>query len=436
MHPKSETIRTERPPFRLSTAVRLAIGLALIGLGAFLIARKIYQYPNWPDGTDISVYISAVRNMSNGLNPYGDAVVHPFAYPPLFAELLSLFYPFFSDGKLWAFWASFTFVELIAALIILMRGFDEKMPWSDIAIICGIISVSHLTRNEVFHGQADFSVLLLLVLGLRFTILRKPFVAAIAWGLMLNIKPFLGIVVVYLLLTKRYREVLYTLLMSGVIFVASFAVFGQDAINGFMKWRTSVEWYTSIPEVARFDNQSFYAFFSRICNRTTYGVPVLSCERTVPLFMIPVIAAALMALFLTARSITMLSVGGRIEPKHEMLAAAIVVAAIMSCGPTFYGDYVYLLLPGAFGSYFISLSETDRARWFVGTAIWCAALYALVLPLSVRYTDTYHWSQLKGISHLAGLHNGLAALLCAMLSSVLLLKIAHPREKQSALVSA
>jgi hypothetical protein len=391
------------------------------------MARKIYQDPSWPDGTDISVYLSAVRNISSGLSPYGDTAVHPYAYPPLFAEFLSLLYRLFSDGKLWTLWASFTFIELIAALVILMRGFGEKMPWSDIAIVCGIISLSHLTRIEVYHGQADFTVLLLLVLGLRFTALRKPSAAVIAWTVMVNIKPFLGIIVVYLLLTRRYREAFFMLSMSGIVFIASFSVFGGDAINAFMKWRTAAAWYTSIPEVARFDNQSFYAFFSRICSQTDYGVPLFSCQTAVPLFMLPVIATALIALFLTARSIRMLSVASRIEPKHEMLAAGIVVAATISCGPTFYGDYVYLLLPGAFGSYLISLREAEQVRWLAATAIWCVALYTLVLPLSVHYTDTYHWTQLQGISHLAGIHNGLAALVCALVSSVLLLRIAIRR---------
>ena len=50
----------------------------------------------------------------------------------------------------------------------------------------------------------------------------------------------------------------------------------------------------------------------------------------------------------------------------------------------------------------------------VVTAIWCVALYSLALPISIRLTDTYRWSQLHGISHLAGIQNGTVALVCAM----------------------
>lgn len=108
----------------------------------------------------------------------------------MFAEPLSLVFPVFSDGKWWAVWSSLTFVQLIAALIIMIRGFGEKLSWGGVALICGVISVSHLTRSEVFHGQADFTILLLLVLGLRFSTLQRPFATAVTWAIMTNIKPF------------------------------------------------------------------------------------------------------------------------------------------------------------------------------------------------------------------------------------------------------
>jgi hypothetical protein len=408
----------------------LAIGLALTAVSIVLMGRKIYLDATWPAGTDISVYLSALKNIAAGLNPYGDVHAHPFAYPPLFAELLSLLFPFFSEGKWWAVWSSLTFVQLIAALLIMMRGFGEKMSWGGVALICGVISLSHLTRSEVFHGQADFTILLLLVLGLRFSTLQRPFATAAMWSIMINIKPFLGIVVVHQLVTRRYREAIYTLIAGGSIFALSFAVFGADAVNAFLKWRASAAWYTSVPEIARFDNQSFYAFFSRICNATEYGVPLANCQGAVPLLMLPVLAAAAVAIFVTARSILILSRENRLKPAHEMLAAGIVIAAIMSCGPTYYGDYIYLLLPGAFGAYFIASEGQDRTGWLVVTAIWCVALYSLGLPISIRLTDTYRWSQLHGISHLAGIQNGTVAMVCAIVSSAFLHRYASRQTRR------
>jgi hypothetical protein len=402
----------------------LPIGIALIAVGIVLMGRKIHLDATWPAGTDISVYLSAVKNVAAGLHPYGDVHAHPFAYPPLFAELISLLFPVFSDGKWWAIWSALTFVQLIAALIIMMRGFGEKLPWGAVALVCGVISVSHLTRSEVFHGQADFTILLLLVLGLRFSTLQKPLATAVAWSIMMNIKPFLGIVVIHQLVTRRYREAIYTLIAGGTIFALSFAAFGSDAIDAFLKWRASAAWYTSVPEIARFDNQSFYEFFARICNATEYGVPLANCQSAVPFLMLPVLAAAAVALFLIARSIMMLSRENRLTPVHEMLAAGVVIAAVMSCGPTYYGDYVYLLLPGAFGAYLLASGGHDRTGWLVVTAIWCVALYSLALPFSIRLTDTYRWSQLYGIRHLAGIQNGTVAMVCALVSSAFLYRSA------------
>jgi len=408
----------------------LAIGLVLIAAGIILMGRKIYLDPTWPAGTDISVYLSALKNIAAGLNPYGDVHAHPFAYPPLFAEFLSLLFPLFSDGKWWAVWSSLTFVQLIAALIIMMRGFGAKLPWGAVALICGVITVSHLTRSEVFHGQADFTILLLLVLGLRFSTLQRPFATAVAWSIMINIKPFLGIVVMHQLVTRRYKEAVYTLFASGLIFALSFAAFGADAIDAFLKWRTSAAWYTSVPEIARFDNQSFYAFFSRICNATEYGVPLADCRGAVPFLMLPVIAVAAIALALTARSMMVLSRENRLKPIHEMLAAGVVIAAMMSCGPTYYGNYIYLLLPGAFGAYLLASDGQDRNGWLVVTALWCVALYSLALPISIRLTDTYHWSQLHGILHLAGIQNGTVAMVCAIVSSAFLYWSASRQTRQ------
>jgi hypothetical protein len=370
------------------------------------------------------------------LHPYGDVHAHPFAYPPLFAEFLSLLLPLFSDGKWWAVWSSLTFVQLIAALVIMMRGFgeklSEKLSWGAVALICGVISVSHLTRSEVFHGQADFTILLLLVLGLRFSTLHKPFATAVAWSIMMNIKPFLGIVVIHQLVTRRYREAIYTLIAGGAIFALSFAAFGRDAIDAFLKWRASAAWYTSVPEIARFDNQAFYAFFARICNATEYGAPLANCQSAVPFLMLPVFAVALVALVLTARSVMMLSRENSLKPIHEMLAAGIVIAALMACGPTYYGNYIYLLLPGALGAYFMASNGPDRTAWLVVTAIWCVGLYSLALPISIRLTDTYRWSQLHGIRHLAGIQNGTVAMVCAVVSSALLYRSASRQSQRGA----
>jgi hypothetical protein len=247
---------------------------------------------------------------------------------------------------------------------------------------------------------------------------------------MINIKPFLGIVVVHQLVTRRYKEAAYTLIASGAIFALSFAAFGADAIDAFLKWRTSAAWYTSIPEIARFDNQSFYAFFSRICNATEYGVPLANCRGAVPFLMLPVLATASVALVLTARAMMVLSRENRLKPIHEMLAAGVVIAAIMSCGPTYYGNYIYLLLPGAFGAYLIASDGQDRNGWLVVTAIWCVALYSLALPISIRLTDTYHWSQLQGILHLAGIQNGTVAMVCAIVSSAFLYRSASRQTQQ------
>ena len=421
---KSDTGARAAPLPGLRDGWHATIGLALVAVGIVLMGRKIYLDPTWPAGTDISVYLSALKNIVAGSSPYGDVHAHPFAYPPLFAELLSPLYLLFSDGKWWAVWSALTYVQLIAALIIMMRGFGEKLSWGAVALICGVISISHLTRSEVFHGQADFTILLLLVLGLRFSTLQRPLATALVWSIMINIKPFLGIVVVHQLVTRRYREAIYTLVASGSIFALSFLAFGADAINAFLKWRASAAWYTSVPEIARFDNQAFYAFFARICNATEYGVPLANCQGAVPFLMLPAFAAALVALVLTARSIMALSRENRLKPMHELLAAGVVIAAIMSCGPTYYGNYIYLLLPGALGAYFIASEDHDRAAWLVVTAIWCVALYSLALPISIRLTDTYRWSQLHGISHLAGIQNGAVAMLCAIVSSALLYRSA------------
>ncbi len=113
-----------------------------------------------------------------------------------------------------------------------------------------------------------------------------------------------------------------------------------------------------------------------------------------------------------------------LKPIHEMLAAGIVIAAIMACGPTYYGNYIYLLLPGALGAYFMASNGQDRTGWLVVTAIWCVALYSLALPISIRLTDTYRWSQLHGIRHLAGIQNGTVAMICAIVSSAFLYRSA------------
>ncbi|MBS0251957.1 MAG: DUF2029 domain-containing protein [Proteobacteria bacterium] len=240
--------------------------------------------------------------------------------------------------------------------------------------------------------------------------------AGLAWSFAIVTKPFLGLLVLFLLRKKDFKGAFATLAFSGSLFVGSFIFAFSDPLQIFQDWRTSTHWHTGLPNVAKPDNQTFYGFFNRLFVDAKYSTPIFDYPTAPLLLMIPVVALAIY-IFVYAVS-EQKNVGDRGGPK-TFLEIAITLALFMACGPFMEGDHVFVLLPGLFGALLLYFGSYDR-RWLVASVLWLLAFANLFLPIGVNQFRPPYWPKLEGLMILRSLHYGLIFFVAAAYSGFVL----------------
>ena len=187
-------------PWARAIIVLLAFGLA--GLSTAWLVREIASRPDWPAFLDMSLYLEAARDLMNGRDPYSSESLHRYPYPPLFAEFIALLVLIFGAYAPHV-WAAASGAFLVAAVWLMNRrfGFHTPAPW--ILLATAYLLIGRTARSDLLHGQLNFMLLLLLVLGLMSWRARREWAAGALWALAICCKPFLGVVGLFLL---RQRE--------------------------------------------------------------------------------------------------------------------------------------------------------------------------------------------------------------------------------------
>jgi hypothetical protein len=201
----------------------LIAGIALIVAAAALLVRKLMIANEWPNKTDLSVYLNAAGAILRGDHPYNPAYYQadPYGYPPLFAELIAVLRLAFDTGDGWLIWPFFCAACLVVAIYLIMRHVSWRAPLGWVALAAGVIMFGHIGRSDLYHGQPDFLLLLLLIAGLMRFRSNKPVSGALLWGAMIVVKPFLGAVVFFLIRRGQWRDAAATVGSSALRFCCS-----------------------------------------------------------------------------------------------------------------------------------------------------------------------------------------------------------------------
>src|SRR5690606_16471641 len=102
-------------------------------------------------------------------------------------------------------------------------------------------------RNETFHGQVNFLMAFLVIVGAILWQRGYNVAAAVPWALAIVTKPFLGLLVLFLLRKGDFRGAFATLALSTILFIGSFVFAFPDPLQVFHDWRVSTQWHTGIP---------------------------------------------------------------------------------------------------------------------------------------------------------------------------------------------
>jgi hypothetical protein len=396
-----ETNKTRRlTATRVLRATPYVIGLLLILFGLAALIRMIALKDGWPQGTDLGTFLNAADAFAQARSPYETDIERDFngyAYPPLFAELIGALTFLLGHGKLWILWSIFCLGCLTASIVLMLRGFGPKIDYRWVLLIAGVAIASRMARGDAYDGAINTLLLLLLLIGLKEFLSGKILGGSIAWAVMIVFKPFMGILALYLLWRKCWKPAILTAAIAGALFVASFLPVISNVDEIFAGWVRTSHTHTSLPFIAKPGNQSFYGLFNRLFASSLFSEPWIDSPKIIGALMLPIIGVAL-AIFLFAvprqplvRSSSRLDDGPR-----ALLEVGLVMALSLSCGPLLQGDYIFLVLPGLFGTVMLARirmgeNREHRVLW-LATVAWGVGLAALAPPLTIKFLEPYTWS--------------------------------------------
>jgi hypothetical protein len=425
-------MQTVRVKYLLQPRVQIAIGVLGLGLiltGYVWVITSIAHDPAWPANTDFGLYKHAGDQLAAGASPYDFAPDQQFryVYPPLLADIVAVIDRCFSLKLVSILWPTAAALSLVGGIALALRGFGAKAPWGIVLLVAGVFMTGRATQSDLYHGQINQFILLLLVAGLFASNAGRWILAAFCWSVMIVFKPFLGMIVLYLLWKRRWRDALLTLGCSGVLFLASFAPTGSAALQTIWEWMAASQFASSPAFAALPDNQSFYGMLLRITTPNPFVTPWVDAPAAPRLLLLALYAlcvAVLVRFVPRGRS----ALGATDDRLAELLEFQIPLALFMACGPLTEGSHMYFVFPAAaastliWGHRMMLQQGVNRTAWGLVALSWAACFVTVVSPvrLPLSFISEHSWELLKGPGVLLSGRFGFTLMLAAVASAWLL----------------
>jgi hypothetical protein len=187
--------------------------------------------------TDVGSYFSAAARLRAGLPLYpadltfSDGSREHYIYPPLLALM---FYPLTSYQLAWWAWAAFSLICWVASLWLLIRELLRsefgrqlrQLIWWPV-FLAALINFPPVLAHMTW-GQLQLPLLLLLTLAWLCLRRERPATAGVLIGLAIALKLFPLLLLLPLLVQRRWRCVAAALGTSALVLGLSFAVVGWD----------------------------------------------------------------------------------------------------------------------------------------------------------------------------------------------------------------
>jgi len=222
---------------------------------------------------DFGVYLAAARDLLHGQPLYGAFLHHPFPdptlrpayiYPPIFALLVAPL-GLLPNGVAAAVWMAIEQASLAVAVVVVLRWL-RPTRWAVAAVLVATLTFYPLWV-DVVQGQANLLVLLLVTVGIVGVLRGQPaFGAAIGAAAALKLTPL--ILIIWLLLDRRFRAAAFVLGGFAILTGAGFLLRFQD---------TLVYVCQVMPALARgtafYANQSLAGVLDRTTSSNPYTQP-------------------------------------------------------------------------------------------------------------------------------------------------------------------
>jgi alpha-1,2-mannosyltransferase len=259
---------------------------ALLGVAVVIYALVLIQ--GGLHRQDFGAYLNAAHDIVQGQplysaflhHPFPDATLRPaYIYPPSFALLLAPL-GLLPDAAAAAVWMALQQVALAAAIVVVVRWL-RPASWAVTVLLFTTLTFYPLWV-DVLQGQANVLVLLLVTVGIVGVLRGRPALgAAIGVAAALKLTPL--ILVVWLLLDRRFRAAAFVLGGFTVVTVAAALLRFQDTVVYLAQVLPALASGTAF-----YANQSLAGVFGRTLSANPYTQPWIA----LPWASLLVIAAA------------------------------------------------------------------------------------------------------------------------------------------------
>ena len=276
--PGSSSIGRIRPAFVAQAAL---VGASVVIYGLVLSQGGLNHQ-------DFGVYLNAARAILHGQplysaflhHPFPDATLRPaYIYPPSFALLVAPL-GLLPDGVAAAVWMAIEQASLAVAVVVVLRWL-RPTAWAAAVLIFATLTFYPLWV-DVVQGQANLLVLLLVTVGIVGILKGRPAAgAAIGVAAALKLTPL--ILVIWLLLDRRFRAAAFVLGGLTIVTAAGALLRFQDTVAYFGQVLPALASGTAF-----YANQSLAGVLDRTLSSNAYTQPWIA----VPWVSVLLIAAA------------------------------------------------------------------------------------------------------------------------------------------------
>ena len=215
---------------RKRSRIHLRFASAIAVLMLCVLLAQMYGKLFRPNGNDLFSYLQSARALMQGNSPYETGSPFPYIYPPFLAFILipltSL--PLWLSGLLWFLFNATAYIFALKILLdMLFKAWGTALdPRAWIVVTAVSILAFDVIQNHMLNGQVNFVVLALTVLFFKALSQGKNAGAALLLSLAVVIKLVPLIFLVYLLVRRKVRALVYAIGLTILVMLLPLPLVG------------------------------------------------------------------------------------------------------------------------------------------------------------------------------------------------------------------
>lgn len=365
--------------------------VTVVGAGCLLLA--LVYFARNASFLDFRAYYFGVEAISRGDRLYGPGLVWrdqaytmfrpgtpptqngTYIYPPSAAVLFLPFtiFPFAIAARLWLIATYSCLLGTTFGLTRLLVPGNRRRQLASTVTAGALALLLHATRVQFLLGQADFVVLLLMVLTLVMFVRGHERRAGLLLALAVALKPTIGFLLLWFIWKRAYRGAVTFCITSAIVVGLSGAVFGLPVLLDFVAvaqyWSGPIFGVTPI-------NQSPYGLLLRLFTRNPFTVPLVDAPIVVDIVRWVLIG---LSLFMLARVV---SRSRAISATQLALEYGLLTTTMLIAGPLSEDiHYVYLIIG------FAAVTAALARRWERRAPALCLAVMLLATYAYLSFPD-------------------------------------------------